>query len=57
MDILFRDQMTYLKRCGFDAFQSADESELEEALERLADFSEHYQAAIDKPLPLFRRRL
>lgn len=52
-----RDQMTYLNRCGFDAFQPADESELEEALVRLADFSEHYQAAIDKPLPLFRRRL
>lgn len=51
-----RDQMTYLHRCGFDAFQMADESELEEALLRLADFSEHYQAAIDQPLPLFRRR-
>jgi len=51
-----RDQMTYLHRVGFDAFQMADESELEEALARLEDFSEHYQAAIDQPLPLFRRR-
>ncbi len=51
-----RDQMTYLHRCGFDAFQMADESELEGALASLADFSEHYQAAIDQPLPLFRRR-
>ena len=51
-----RDQMTYLARCGFDAFQMADESRLEDALAGLADFSEHYQAAIDQPLPLFRRR-
>ena len=51
-----RDQMTYLHRVGFDAFQMDDESELEEALASLEDFSEHYQAAIDQPLPLFRRR-
>jgi len=51
-----RDQMTYLARCGFDAFQLADESVLDEALASLQDFSEHYQAAIDQPLPLFRRR-
>ena len=51
-----RDQLTYLQRCGFDAFQLADEAELEEALASLDDFSEHYQAAVDQPLPLFRRR-
>ena len=51
-----RDQMTYLARCGFDAFQMSDESGLEAAQASLADFTEHYQAAIDQPLPLFRRR-
>jgi uncharacterized protein (DUF934 family) len=51
-----RDQLTYLRRCGFDAFQMFDESGLEAALASLGDFSEHYQAAIDQPLPLFRRR-
>lgn len=51
-----RDQMTYLARCGFNGFQMADEASLEEALASLNDFSEHYQAAIDHPLPLFRRR-
>ena len=51
-----RDQMSYLARCGFDAFQLADDSLLAEALASLHDFSEHYQAAIDQPLPLFRRR-
>ncbi|MDE0951805.1 MAG: DUF934 domain-containing protein [Halioglobus sp.] len=51
-----RDQLTYLKRCGFDAFQLADDKALEDALTSLEDFSEHYQASIDQPLPLFRRR-
>jgi uncharacterized protein (DUF934 family) len=51
-----RDQMTYLRRCGFDAFQPTDENRLEDALAGLNDFSESYQAAIDQPLPLFRRR-
>ena len=51
-----RDQLTYLSRCGFDAFQFEDESELEAALESLADFSEYYQASVDSPEPLFRRR-
>jgi len=51
-----RDQLHLLCRCGFNAFQLADESELEGALDSLGDFSEHYQAAVDQPLPLFRRR-
>lgn len=51
-----RDQLTYLKRCGFDAFHMADESGLEAALASLGDFTEYYQAAVDQPLPLFRRR-
>ncbi|CAA0119442.1 Uncharacterised protein [Halioglobus japonicus] len=52
-----RDQLTYLRRCGFDAFQMDDESELEAALDSLGDFTEFYQAADDQPLPLFRRRV
>lgn len=51
-----RDQLTYLSRCGFDAFQFEDESELEPALESLADFREYYQASVNQPQPLFRRR-
>jgi uncharacterized protein (DUF934 family) len=51
-----RDQMHYLHRCGFSAFQLADDSRLEEALCALSEFSEHYQAAADEPTPLFRRR-
>jgi len=51
-----RDQMAYLARCGFDAFEMADESQLEQALPSLSDFSEAYQASADQSQPLFRRR-
>jgi uncharacterized protein (DUF934 family) len=51
-----QDQLTYLRRCGFNAFRMADETRLESALCSLSDFSESYQAAPDQPLPLFRRR-
>jgi uncharacterized protein (DUF934 family) len=51
-----RDQLFFLKRCGFTAFQFEDESGLEECLRSLADFSDSYQAAVDQPEPLFRRR-
>ena len=51
-----RDQLSYLARCGFNAFGMADESQLDEALESLGDFSEFYQASADQALPLYRRR-
>ena len=51
-----RDQLHYLSRCGFNAFQFADDGALADAADNLNDFNEHYQAAIDEPLPLFRRR-
>ncbi len=52
-----RDQLCYLRRCGVNAFQFADTSvDLEKALTSLDDFDEYYQAAVDQPSPLFRRR-
>lgn len=54
-DVL-RDQLFYMKRCGFDAFAVRADRDPYEALESLKDFSETYQAATDQPLPLFRRR-
>ncbi|PLW82115.1 oxidoreductase [Kineobactrum sediminis] len=51
------DQIHYLQRCGFDAFQFSDEARLEEGLRQANLSAEHYQAAIDEPLPLFRRRV
>lgn len=51
-----RDQILYLQRCGFDAFLLRDDQDADESLAALADFSEAYQASVERPQPLFRRR-
>jgi uncharacterized protein (DUF934 family) len=51
-----RDQLGYLARCGFNAFEFSADIDLEAALASLSSFSEHYQADILQPAPLFRRR-
>lgn len=52
-----RDQLCYLRRCGVNAFAFANpEANLDEAVKSLSDFSEYYQASVDQPLPLFKRR-
>jgi uncharacterized protein (DUF934 family) len=55
-DVL-RDQLYYLSRCGFDAFALRADQNAEQALAALDDFSEAYQATVERPEPLFRRRL
>lgn len=54
-DVL-RDQLFFMQRCGFDAYAVRVDKSPEDALLGLSDFSECYQAAVDQPLPLFRRR-
>lgn len=51
-----RDQLYYLSRVGFDAFLLREGEDPEAALAALGDFSEAYQASVERPLPLFRRR-
>ena len=53
---VIRDQLCYLQRCGFTAFELDPTTNLEAAVASLQDFSESYQAATDQPQPLFRRR-
>jgi len=55
-DVL-RDQLYYLSRCGFDAFALRAGQNVEQALAAFEDFSENYQVSVDRPEPLFRRRL
>jgi len=55
-DVL-KDQIFYMKRCGFNAFSIRQDRDIEDALHGLTDFSETYQAAIDQATPLFRRRI
>ncbi len=54
-DVL-HDQLFYMKRCGIDAYAVRADKNIEAALAGLRDFSESYQAAVDQPQPLFRRR-
>ena len=54
-DVL-HDQLFLMKRCGFDAFAVRADKDIRAALAGLGDFSEAYQAAVDQPQPLFRRR-
>jgi uncharacterized protein (DUF934 family) len=50
------DQLFYLARVGFDAFELRRGEDAATAAAAFDDFSETYQAAADQPLPLFRRR-
>lgn len=54
-DVL-RDQLFFMKRCGFDAYAIRPDRDPYDALASLNDFDEVYQAASDQPQPLFRRR-
>lgn len=54
-DVL-RDQLFYMARCGFNAFALRDDQDPETALSAFDDFSDAYQASVDRPQPLFRRR-
>ncbi len=52
---VLREQMFYMKRCGFSSFVLAEHIDLEAAVESLNDFTESYQCSVDQPQPLFRR--
>ncbi len=54
-DVL-RDQVLNLARCGFNAFALREGEDLQAALSAFRDFSEAYQASVERPIPLFRRR-
>jgi uncharacterized protein (DUF934 family) len=53
---IFRDQLFFLSGCGFNAFALREGEDLLDALAAFRDFSETYQATVEQPLPLFRRR-
>lgn len=53
-DVL-RDQLFFLNRCGFSAFEIRADRSAEDALASLRDFSEPYQAAVVVDQPLWRR--
>ncbi len=53
-DVL-RDQMFYMQRVGFNAFATRGDRSIHDALKGLFDFSEAYQTAWDRKLPLYQR--
>ena len=53
---IFRDQLFYLSSCGFDAFVLREGEDAHESLPAFDFFTQSYQASVERPLPLFRRR-
>lgn len=53
-DVL-RDQLNFMKRCGFDAFAVRADKSIDDAIKGFTEFTVTYQASVDEPLPLFRR--
>ncbi len=53
-DVL-RDQMFYMQRVGFDAYEPRADKNIHDALKGLTVFSESYQHSLDQKNPLFRR--
>jgi uncharacterized protein (DUF934 family) len=54
---VFREPLFYLSRCGFNAFALRPGEDAQAALCAFDDFSEAYQVSVERPQPLFRRRL
>jgi uncharacterized protein (DUF934 family) len=52
---VLRDQLFYMHRSGFDAYETR-RATVSEGAEALAEFSEAYQPAADGPAPAFRKR-
>lgn len=52
---VLRDQLCFLKRCGFTSFVLPENTDLQAAVASLDDFTEFYQTSVDQPQPLFRR--
>lgn len=55
-DVL-RDQLFYMRRCGFDAYELKAGKDIQGAVAAFRDFSVTYQGAVDDPRPLSRRGL
>jgi uncharacterized protein (DUF934 family) len=54
-DVL-RDQLNYMRRCGFDSFAVRADKDINDAIKSFAHYTVKYQGAVDDPVPLFRRR-
>jgi len=55
-DVLL-DELFYMSRVGFDAFLLREDQDLEACLKVFDTFTEAYQVSVERPVPLFRRRM
>ncbi|MCF6214599.1 MAG: DUF934 domain-containing protein [Emcibacter sp.] len=53
---VMRDQLFYLQRCGFNAYEIKSGRDIVDALEAFEDFSVKYQTSSDEHIPLYRRK-
>lgn len=53
---VLRDQLFYMARCGFDAFELEDGKSVDDAIAAFRDFSVTYQPASDHDAPIWKRR-
>ena len=54
-DVL-QDQLFYMWRCGFNAYEVRADRDINEALAAMKGFSVTYQADVHEPTPIYRRR-
>lgn len=55
VDDVLRDQLFYLWRVGFNAFEVRDDRDIHEALGGLKDYTVTYQGDVHDPRPIYRR--
>jgi len=53
---IMRDQLFYLQRCGFNAYEIKAGRDIMDAVKGLEDFSVTYQVSADEKQPIYRRR-
>jgi uncharacterized protein (DUF934 family) len=54
---VLRDQLLFMRRCGFDAFAVGERALFEDWLHAFREIDVFYQPAEDRPVSLLRRRL
>jgi uncharacterized protein (DUF934 family) len=53
---VMRDQLYYMQRCGFNAFEIKLGRDIHDAVKAFDDFSIKYQVSSDEKKPIYRRR-
>lgn len=53
---VMRDQLFYMQRCGFTAYEIKAGRDIEDALKAFDDFTVKYQVSADEELPLYLRQ-